>query len=255
MIRLDVDFQSIKSYLLKEFEIKEFVSDSKTEEEALLIYWAIDNISRDPRRYSQEEMEHYSVNSKILEEIRQEILSKELPWSLSHYSHGFVLGALEFSARNREASIEHFKEYMQIVQKMESWKDLGFPSERFQKHWEHAMTGIHEIHSWLEDKSEAFYPSIAAIIRSGHYNNPSKFLKALRKGNSDKKTFQVLSSILQTNPLLNERLADLCETEHIELSVFRGNTLTALELLKQQTTDMKVKEHCQLILKKLPTSI
>ncbi|MFW9779208.1 MAG: hypothetical protein ACFFE8_10175 [Candidatus Heimdallarchaeota archaeon] len=255
MIRLDVDFQSIKNFLLKEFEINEFISSSKTEEEALLIYWAIDNISRDQHKLSKEELSCFSINRKLLEEIRQKILSEELRLSLSHYSHGFVLGALEFSARNHEASIEHFKEYMQIVQKLETWKDIGFPSERFQKHWEHAMIGIHEIQNWLEDKSEAFYPAMAAIIRSGQYKNSSKFLKALRKGNSDKITFQILSSILQTNPLLNERLVNLCETESIAFPIFIGNAVAALELLKQQTTDMRVKEHCQLILKKLSTSI
>jgi hypothetical protein len=254
LVRLDIDFQTIKNSLLKEINLKEFISDPDTEEEALLIYWAVDSLSRDYDQLTSEKKERYVQNKVKLEEIRKKVLSEELRLSLSQYSHGFVLGALEFSARELEASIKHFPEYSQIVRKMESWKDLGFPSERFKKHWEHAMTGIREIQTWLKDRSDAYFPIIAAIIRSGKYKSPLKFLKALRKGATDKIAFQILSSLLLTNPMLHELLVDVCRDETLTISTFISHSISTLELLKEETTDMKVKDYSQLILGKLATS-
>lgn len=231
----------------------EFITRPETEEEALLIFWAADSISRDQHQLAPDIKKRYEQNRLKLEELRKKILLKELKWSLSSFSHGFVLGVLEFSARATEASIEHFHEHKKIVHKLESWKTIGFPSEKFEKHWEHAMTGIKEIQSWLKDRSDAFFPVVAAIIRSGKYGHPPKILKALRKGRSDKVAFQILSSVLQTNPLLNELLVDLCKIEGLVISNFKNQCRLTLELLKNETAETKVRDYCELILGKLST--
>jgi len=225
------------------------MSSKESGDKAMFLFWALDVLYRKQNDLSETSKRDLRKNSEILEEAKHFILSENLEGSLKRYSPFFVLGALEFSARTSEAQIEEYSKYRKIITKLERWKELGFPNEKFEKHWEETMKGINEIQDYLDSKSNDYFPVITQIIESGRYQSSKKILKTLRKGYSDNKVFQILASVLHSNPTLLEKVKIICKEKNVSLNDLTDHFNKTLSLLKETTEDKKVAEYCHLLLR------
>jgi hypothetical protein len=215
----------------------------------MFLFWALDYFEQHPKEIPNETMNNLKVNRDFLFSEQNKILGNELESSLNEYSQGFVLGALEFAIREREAQITRYSEYMNLFNKIKSWPDLGFPDEDFQKDWEKRMASIEEILDWMTFRADEWYPVITMLINSKKYQKSSKIiLKTLRKGRSDEVVFQVLSGILHSNPLLNKRITEFSEEKDISVIELKNQLKKTLLLLFRDTSDNKVKNLCKLFL-------
>jgi len=243
-----VDFENIKSLLLSSQDIKKFIRSKENDKEAMFLFWALDNLEQQKKDLSEESQRCLQINRKILEEAQQFIFSEELESSINKFSHGFVLGALEFAVRTKEAQIDHYSEYKELVVKLESMKEVGFPNEQFQKYWEETMEGIKEIQGYMVSRSEDHFPILAQLINAQKHRNPTKALKILRKGRSDNVVFQILASVLHSNPVLDEKLKEHCKERNTSLDYFKDQLTVVLGLLVKESHDKKVQEYCRLLL-------
>lgn len=249
MSKSSVNFEEVKSLLISSIDIHKLISSKESGEEAMFFFWALDTLNRNLDNLSETSRRNLARNSEVLEEAQRIILSEDLENSLNRYSPTFILGVLEFSARISEAQINEYSKYKILVTKLERWKDIGFPSEEFEKHWEETMQGINEIQDYMKSRSNDFFPLFISLVESGKHNNPKKILKTLRKGRSDNLVFQILASVLHSNPILFERLEILCKEKNTSLNDLIEHFNESLTLLKETTVDKKVAEYCHLLLR------
>jgi hypothetical protein len=243
-----VDFEKVKSLLLSLQDMEEFIRSKEDEEEAMFLFWALHNLESKNKDLSIDALNRLKKNSEILREAQEFIFTEDLAASINKFSHGFVLGVLEYAARTKEAQIEHYSDYKELVKKIESMKELGFPSEKFQKYWEETIIGIKEIQGYMTARSDDHFPILTRLINTQKYKTPSKTLKMLRKGRSDNGVFQILASVLHSNPILDERLKELCIERSISLDHVKDQLTTVLQLLEDDSQDKKVQEYCRLLL-------
>ncbi len=248
MSKSSVNFEEVKSLLISSIDIHELISSKETEEKAMFIFWALDTLYRNLENLSETSKENLIKNTEVLDEAKQFILSENLKRCLKRYSPTFVLGVLEFSARTSEAQIDKYSKYKKIVFKLERWKEIGFINKEFEKHWEETMRGINEIQDYLKSRSNDYFPILVALVESGKHKNSKKILKTLRKGRSDNLVFQILASILHSNPILFEKAEILCNESNASLNDLIDHLNEALSLLKDTTVDKKVAEYCNLLL-------
>ncbi len=247
-----IDFEKVKELILTSDtqSLGLMFKLEKREEEAMFLFWALDFLQQRQEKIPEDQLNQFNENKKFLLKHQRIIMNQKLEKSLIEYSSGFVLGTLEVAIRDREARIVKFQEYQQLVQKLERWPEIGFQDEKFKKQWEQRMNSVKEIEIWMHDRTESYFPILSAIILSGKYQKtPRIILKALRKGGrSDNTVFQILAGILHSNPILNKRISDLCQNEKIEMSSVRKKLVNTLELLSSDTSEMKIKKYCQLLL-------
>jgi hypothetical protein len=248
----EIDFEEVKKTILYHQDIAAFVKSKRDQYKAVFAFWALEDLKRKREKLNESEIERLKLLDKFLMITKENIFKDDLEISLENYSDGFVLGTLEYFARMHEAQIEFYSQYTDLVAKLEYWeKKIGIPEdETFQEYWKEAMTGIKEIKEWLESRSNEFYPILARLVNSGHYNKPIRILKVLRKEGNENSAFQILSSILQTNPILNERLLIHCSEKSVPFDEVRDQLEATMFLLAKDATDPKVKNYCKLFLRR-----
>jgi len=247
-----IDFEDVKSIILikSKDELEIFIRDKNSGEEALFLFWASEQLERKFSELSDSEKQHFKVQKNVLENAKREIIISPLESSLEKYSDEFVLGALEYSLRTKEAQISHYEEYSAILEKLRSWPEIGFSSENLEKKWEKALEGIEEIEEWMKQRAEDFFPQILPLINIGTYKkiqkSEKKVLKSLRKGRSDNTVFQILTALLHSNPILIQRVEEFVNNNNTIMPP-KELLLRAIALLEELTEDVKVKEYCQLL--------
>ncbi|UCG04302.1 MAG: hypothetical protein JSW11_10010 [Candidatus Heimdallarchaeota archaeon] len=250
MAQPKVDFDQIKLLLLTRSpqDISEFIRSKQSEEEAMFLFWALDYLEQHPKEISKESESTLRSNRELLEQVQEVIFRENLEVCLKEFSAGFVLGALEFAIREREAQIDRYDEYVKLVAKIEAWPEIRFPNEQFKKHWEERVNDIREIQDWMKQRAKDWYPVIIPLYRSGKFQKSEKMaLKALRKGRKDNTVFQILAALLHSNPILDQQLTKFCEKNQIK-KVEKAHLLETIGLLARETTDEKVKAYCNLLL-------
>ncbi len=254
MPQKQVNFEDVKSILLtrNSSELEKYIrlDDKEIQNKAMFLYWALDYFEQHPNEISKESIDNLKNNRDFLISEQNNIIKEKLDFSLNEYSQGFVLGALEFAIREREAQINLYSEYIELFNKIKRWPDLGFPDEEFQKNWEQRIASIEEILDWMKLRADEWFPIVIMLINSKKYQKSSKvILKTLRKGRNDDITFQILSGILHSNPLLNKRIIEFCKEKDISVIELRNQLKRTLLLLYRETSDRKVKNLCKLFFK------
>ncbi|MHA2225171.1 MAG: hypothetical protein ACXAC8_08195 [Candidatus Hodarchaeales archaeon] len=254
MRKKEVDFEHIKSILLNKSakEMDEFIRSPEkfVQEEAMFLFWALDFLDQHKGKDITYSASHLENNRQILMNAQKTIFEEELSHCLSQFSAGFVVGALEFAIREREAQIDRYSEYKKLLSKLKAWPELGFPNEEFQKHWEKRFEGIQEIYDWMDDRAKEWFPIILQIINSGKWQKTKKIIKILQKrGRNDNVVFQILAGVLHANPILDIQIKKYCVEKQIPIEELTGNFWKTLRYLAQTTEDDKVKKSCQLLLK------
>ncbi|MHA1972701.1 MAG: hypothetical protein ACTSW1_06905 [Candidatus Hodarchaeales archaeon] len=253
MSQSHVDFEDVKNLILAKTrdELEIYIRDKKSGEEALFLFWASENLERKFSELSENQKKHFIEQRDLLENAKFDIITNPLSSSLKKYSEEFVLGALEYSIRTREAQIRHFEEYSAILKKLRSWSELGFSSESLEKKWEKALEGIEEIEGWMKQRAEAFFPHVLPLINIETYQklqkSEKKVLKSLRKGRSDNTVFQILTALLHSNPILIHQVEEFVKENETNIPP-KELLLRTIILLEELTEDEKVKEYCQLII-------
>lgn len=250
MAQVKVDFNQIKALLLikSSQELSKFIRSDKSQDEAMFLFWALDYLEQHPKEIPFESKSILQNNKEFLKEVQDVIFKENLEASLQEYSAGFVLGTLEFAIREREAQINRYDEYVELLAKIHVWPELGFPNEQFKKHYEERIRDIHEIQEWMNDRAKNWYPVIIALYRSGKFHKSAKIaLKALRKGRKDNTVFQILAALIHSNPILDLQIKDFCRENQLEM-VGKERLLEIMRLLARETPDEKVKEYCNLLL-------
>ncbi len=251
LAQIRVNFDQIKTLLLTKTpqEISKFIRSEKSQEEAMFLFWAIDYLEQHPKEIPLKSEPTFQSNREFLRQVQEVIFREKLQSSLNEFSAGFVLGTLEFGIREREAQIDRYDEYVELFAKIQAWPELGFPNEKFQKHWEERMNDILEIKDWMKKRAKDWYPIIIPLYRSGKFQkSATKALKALKKGRKDNTVFQILAAILHSNPILDHQLRDYCQKNQIEM-VEKVQLLEIMRLLSHETSDEKVKQYCNLLLR------
>ena len=238
-----INFEEIKDILLTKKDLTPYLTTGENAKKGLLFFWAIDSLIGSTNEPI------FLENVKMLKEIQQKVCYKEeLSRSLKKYSHEFILGVLEYTSRSIEANVETYEQYNVIVKKLESWKDLGFPSEEFEKLYNEAIKSVLEIREWQKGKLTEYLPIINQLIDSSYYTKSEKqILKFIRKrSSSDKTVFFLLAALLRTNPLLHFKIIDVCEEKNVSFTVLKQKLDQVMVLLSQVTTDLKVRSYIQL---------
>ncbi|MFW9904992.1 MAG: hypothetical protein ACFFFH_11710 [Candidatus Thorarchaeota archaeon] len=250
MAQEKIDFNQIKALLLTKGpqEISEFIRSEESQDKAMFLFWALDYLEQHPKEIPLESKSTLKDNKNLLGQVQEIIFKENLEKNLQDFSAGFILGALEFFIREREAQIDRYDEYVKLLAKIQAWPDLGFPNEQFKKQWEERINDIREIQDWMNDRAKDWYPVIIPLYRSGKFQKSSnKVFKALRKGRNDNTVFQILAALIHSNPILDNQIKDFCEENQIEM-VGKAKLLELLRLLARETFDEKVKEYCELLL-------
>lgn len=245
-----IDFKEIKTLIIESEDLESIITELKYSEKALFLYWALDSLEEESYKFNHEK------NAIFLKNIQKQVCEEtDLESSLQKYSPGFILGLLEFTIRSIEANIEKYEQYLHLVSMLKSWKELGFPDENFEKHYEQTMHGIHEIDDWHEMKTEEYFPIMSQLINSSRYkrskNQVLKFLsKRCRK---DTTVFFLLSGFLRTNPKFHLKVEKYCKDNDVSFEDLNNKLSDVLVLLRQETDDKKVKNYIDLFLRKKPT--
>lgn len=250
MAQTKVDFEQIKAVLLNKSpeELKEFICSEKTQVDAMFLFWALDYLDQHPQEIPKSSKTILLKNRELLGQVQEIIFSESLEFSLEEYSAGFVLGTLEFGIREREAQIDRYEEYVELLAKIQTWPELGFPNEQFKKHWEERINDIQEIRDWMRIRANDWYPIILPLYRSGRFQKSPKIaLKALRKGRTDNTVFQIVTALLHSNPILDQQIKEFCEQNQLSM-VKNAKLIEILKLLAHETSDDKVKAYCQLLI-------
>ncbi|UCE14842.1 MAG: hypothetical protein JSV04_06580 [Candidatus Heimdallarchaeota archaeon] len=250
MTQPKVDFEQIKGILLNKSpeELKEFICSETSQVDAMFLFWALDYLDQHPQEIPDTSKIILQKNRDFLGQVQKTIFSESLEFSLGEYSAGFVLGTLEFGIREREAQIDRYKEYVELLAKIQTWPELGFPNEEFKKHWEERINDIEEIRDWMRMRANDWYPIILPLYRSRKFEkSPKIVLKTLRKGRTDKTVFQILTAMLHSNPILDQQIKNFCEENQV-LKVEKETLIELLQLLAHETSDTKVKAYCQLLI-------
>jgi hypothetical protein len=250
LAQVKVDFNQIKGFLLTKSpkEISKFIRSEESQDEAMFLYWALDYLEQHPKEIPPESKSTLKDNEEILGQVQEVIFKGDLETNLQEFSAGFVLGALEFGIREREAQIDRYDEYVELLAKINAWPELGFPNEQFKKQWEERINDIREIQDWMKNRAKDWYPVVIPLYRSGKFQKSTKkVFKALRKGRNDNTVFQILAALIHSNPILDNQIKDFCEENQIEM-VEKAKLLELLRLLARETLDEKVKEYCKLLL-------
>ncbi|MHA2245797.1 MAG: hypothetical protein ACXADY_12600 [Candidatus Hodarchaeales archaeon] len=248
MAQIKVDFERIKVALLNQSpqELSKFIRSTKTQDEAMFLFWALDYLDQHQKEIPEKSKQILLENRELLNQAQEVIFTENLEFSVREFSAGFVLGTLEFGIREREAQIDHYQEYMELVAIIQAWPELGFPNEQFKKKWEQRMKDIQEIQDWMRVRAKDWFPEIIPMFRTGKFQNSKKALKALRKGRKDYDVFQILAALLHSNPILNQHLKDFCQENQISM-VEKTKLIEIMDLLAQETSDRKVKDLCHLL--------
>ncbi len=250
MAKTKVDFEHVKITLLKKSseELSEFIRSANSQDEAMFLFWALDYLDQHQEEIPENSVETLKKNRNVLIQAQDVLFKENLKYSLEQFSAGFVLGALEFAIRDREAQIDRYKEYLELIAKIQTWPELGFPNEQFKKYWEERINDIQEIQDWMKARAQDWFPVIVPIYRSGKFHKSSeKTLKALRKGRTDTTIFQILAALLHSNPILDQRIKAFCEENRISM-VDKTKLMEIMSLLADKTTDKKVQEYCALLI-------
>lgn len=250
MAQIKVDFDQVKVLLLTKSpqEISEFIRSEESQDEAMFLFWALDYLEQHPKEIPLESKSAFQENKDLLGQIQEIIFKENLEDILQEFSAGFILGTLEFLIREREAQIDRYAEYVELLTKIQAWPELGFPNEQFKKQWEERINDIREIQDWMKDRAKDWYPVIIPMYRSGKFQKSSKVVfKALRKGRNDNTVFQILAALIHSNPILDNQIKDFCKKNRIE-QVEKVKLLEILLLLARETSDEKVKAYCNLLL-------
>ena len=99
-------------------ELKEYIENQETGEEALFLFWAAEQIRNKTSELNDEMKVHFQEQMKLLEEAKNNIITESLEVSLENYCHDFVLGTLEYAIRMREAQINRYSEYSALLEKL-----------------------------------------------------------------------------------------------------------------------------------------
>ena len=115
-----VNFDQIKVLLLTESpqEISKFIRSEESQEEAMFLFWAIDYLEQHPKEIPLKSEPTLKSNIKLLKQVQEVIFKEKLQSSLKEFSAGFVLGTLEFGIREREAQIDRYSEYVELLTKI-----------------------------------------------------------------------------------------------------------------------------------------
>ncbi|MHA2282757.1 MAG: hypothetical protein ACXAC5_18085 [Promethearchaeota archaeon] len=240
-----IDFQDIKQLLLETTSLTSIISDPQYSTKSLYLFWALDALEND----TVAKNDIFRSNRDILKSIQQEVCTdKTIDSILEKYSSGFVLGLLEFTIRSLEANIETYDEYQQLVELLQSWQKKGFASELIEKQYNETVKAIQEINDWHETKKEEYFPIIFQLINSSRYQRSEKqILKFIQKRCQNEITvFYILSGLLRTNPLLHNKIRDLCIEKHVNLEELHQKLILVMKLLKDETKDPKVKKFIEL---------
>lgn len=246
-------FEEVKSILITKLipELEEYITlkDKKIQEEAMFLFWALDYYEQHPKEIPLESKDQLEKNRDFLFSCQKIIINNKLEFSFEKYSQGFILGALEFVIREKEAQIKFYTEYMKLYNKFKRLPELGFPDEEFQKNWEKRLVSIEEIQDWMRQRAENWYPILTMLINSKKYQKSTKkILKTLRKGKNDETVFQILSGILHSNPLLSQQINNYCNERNISYSELRKQLMRTFLHFSREISDEKVKDLCQLLL-------
>ncbi|MFX1505701.1 MAG: hypothetical protein ACFFDC_06255 [Promethearchaeota archaeon] len=250
MAQVKVDFNQIKVLLLTKTpqEISEFIRSEKSQDEAMFLFWALDYLEQHPKEIPVESESNLQQNKELLGRVQENIFRDNLETNLQEFSAGFVLGTLEFGIREREAQIDRYGEYVELLAKIQAWPELGFPNEEFKKNWEERINDIHEIQDWMKDRAKDWYPIIIPLYRSEKFQKSAKIaLKALRKGRKDNTVFQILAALIHSNPILDRQIKYFCIENNME-KIEPAHLLEIMQLLSGETSDERVKEYCNLLL-------
>ena len=253
MSRSTVNFEEVKSILLTKLipELEEYITlkDKKIQEEAMFLFWGLDYHEQHPKEIPLESKDQLEKNRDFLFSCQEIIINNKLEFSFEKYSQGFILGALEFAIRDKEAQNKFYSDYVKLYNKFKHWPELGFPDEDFQKNWEKRLVSIEEILDWMKQRAGEWYPIITMLINSKKYQKSTKIiLKTLRKGKTDQVVFQILSGILHSNPILNKQIIDYCNERNISYSELKKQLMRTFLRLSRKTSDEKVKNLCQMLL-------
>jgi hypothetical protein len=251
LAQVKVNFNQIKVLLLTKSpqELSKFIRSDKSQDEAMFLFWALDYLEHHPKEIPLKSESTLQNNKEFLDQVQDVIFRGNLEENLQEYSAGFVLGTLEFGIREREAQIDRYEEYVELLAKIQVWPELGFPNEEFKKHYEERIRDIHEIQDWMNDRAKNWYPIIIPLYRSGKFHKSAKIaLKALKKGRKDNTVFQILAALIHSNPILDHQIKDFCRANQLEM-VGKEHLMAIMRLLARETSDEKVKEYCNLLLR------
>ncbi len=253
MSRPTVDFEEVKSILLTKLisELEEYITlkDKKIQEEAMFLFWALDYYKQHPKEIPLESKDQLLKNRDFLFSCQEIIINNKLEFSFEKYSQGFILGALEFVIREKEAQIKFYSDYMKLYNKFKRWPELGFPDEDFKKNWEKRLVSIEEIQDWMKQRAEKWYPIITMLVNSKKYQKSTKIiLKTLRKGKKDEAVFHILSGILHSNPLLSQQVKNYCNERNISYFELKKQLMRTFLRFSRETSDEKVKDLSQMLL-------
>lgn len=195
-----------------------------------------------------DEYDLFIKNKEFLYQMKDLLLKEDLESTLNKFTESFILGAITFFIRENEASVDNYETYKFLLVKFNSWKDIGFSSEVFQKSWEEVETGLKELEGWTNQKVEKYFPILDQLFSKGQISKKNVIVH-FRKDLTDREIFYIISSVLDTNPLLNIKFNKLIEDNN-ESSFLDWEKLLieCLIFLSKKTVDKDTKQFIELYL-------
>ncbi|UCG90595.1 MAG: hypothetical protein JSU57_02370, partial [Candidatus Heimdallarchaeota archaeon] len=115
-----VNFEQVKAVLLNKNpqDLEKYIRSEKFQLEAMFLFWALDYLNQHPKEIPMKSKQVLEENRALLNQAREIIFTESLEYSLKEFSAGFALGTLEFGIREKEAQIEHYQEYVELLVKI-----------------------------------------------------------------------------------------------------------------------------------------
>ena len=200
-------------------------------------------IQKNVTSFSSDEVHHFKITNKRLEEVKNEVFMEDLPKLIKKYNESVILGALVQLIRDNEANILTYDDYMNLREKFFDWPKIGIKNERILLSWKDFSKAIREVDQWLLEKKNMYLPITEKLIQIMEENNEitAELLYKQITDLPEKEIFYVICNLLLTNPPLRKEFLSISLLDNDKLLKSEQSIFQILDILKERTEDSSLK--------------
>ena len=185
------------------------------------------------------ELSNFEKNRLRLDNLKQEVETEPLTSLTKKYNEAIILSALVQSIRDNEANIISHSKYLELKEKFYSWPKIGIKSQKILLSWKTFSNAIKEVEEWLDEKKNAYLPTVEKLIALFEANNDvtTNELYTSLQDIPEKESYYILCNVLLTNPILRKDFLSISMLSGEKLLKFERTLYSVLSILDEKTHD------------------